>query len=130
MNNSNHKNAAGKKTDTVLGEGIVFEQALVKGCGTIRIDGQFSGTIDIKGHIILGKTGEVDGRISADSALLAGRFKGDLLVRDTLHATGTASVDGKIESGKLIVDEGAGFDGTFSVSKEPVKKTEPATKKE
>ena len=107
----------GKNTDTIIGEGIVFEDALLKGSGIIRIDGKFSGVIDIDGHVILGETGLISGDVSATSALFAGKHQGDLRVSNTLHVTSTAILTGKIETGKLIIDEGATINGTCKVNK-------------
>ena len=104
-----------KNTDTVIGEGIVFENALLKGSGVIRIDGKFTGTIDIEGHVILGETGYVSGDIIADSALFAGKFQGNLRIRSALHLTESAVITGKFETGKFIVDEGAVLNGTCNV---------------
>ena len=106
-----------KNTDALIGTGLIIEKALIKGSGAIRIDGSLTGTIDIQGRIILGETGVINGDIHADSALLAGKYSGNLNIEGTLHLTATADVTGRIESGKLIVDEGALFDGTFNVPK-------------
>jgi len=110
-----------KNTDTIIGEGIIFENALLRGSGVIRIDGKFSGTIDIEGHIILGEKGFVDGDINADSALFAGTYQGTLSIRDTLHLTATAVLSGKVETAKLIIDEGAVLTGTCNVIKAGVR---------
>ena len=111
------KMALHKNMDTIIGEGIVFENALLKGEGVIRIDGKYTGVIDIKGHIILGETGLVNGDIRADSALFAGRFQGNIYIEETLHMTETTVMNGKIETGKLIIDEGAVLNGTCNVIK-------------
>ena len=111
-----NKTVPGRNTDTIIGAGVVFENALLKGNGIIRIDGTFSGIIDIEGHIILGKTGRVIGDINADSALMAGSFQGNLYIRNTLHLTDTASLSGKVETGMLIIDEGAILDGACNVT--------------
>jgi len=108
--------ATGKNTDTIIGQGIVFENAVLKGDGVIRVEGKVSGTIDLDGHIILGETGCILGEISADSALFAGKYQGNLFVRGTLHMTSTAVLTGKVEVGKLIIDEGAKLSGTCNVT--------------
>ena len=105
-----------KNTDTIIGEGIIFEEALLKGAGVIRIDGKFTGKIDIEGHIILGESGIVLGEVIADSALFAGKYQGDLSIRGTLHLTATSVLSGRIETGKLIIDEGATLIGTCNVT--------------
>jgi len=106
-----------KNTDTIIGEGIIFENAYLRGSGVIRIEGRFSGSIDIQGHIILGETGAVSGDLCADSALFAGNYQGSLSIRDTLHLTATAVLTGNVETAKLIIDEGAVLNGSCSVMK-------------
>jgi len=108
--------AGNKNIDTIIGEGIVFENVMLKGSGVIRVEGKLSGTIDINGHIVLGETGDIKGEINADSALFAGRYQGNLNIRGTLHMTATAILTGKIEVGKLIIDEGAKLNGTCNVT--------------
>ena len=110
------KAALEKSTATVLGPGSIFEAATLKGSGGVRIDGKFSGTIDIEGHFVLGETGILDGEVRADSSLLAGKYKGNLFIKDTLHVAATANLVGRIESGKLIVDEGAAFNCVCNVA--------------
>ena len=107
----------GKNTDTVIGADIILEKATLKGGGVVRIDGQFSGTIDIQGHIAIGETGEVEGDMHAESALIAGKYRGNLNIQEVLHVTSTAALSGRVESGKLIVDEGAVFNEVTTVSK-------------
>jgi len=105
----------GNTAGTILGEGIVFEGALIKGKGPIRIDGIFSGTINIEGHIVIGETGVVTGEVFAASAVFGGRYEGDLHVKNTLHITSTANLSGLIESGRVIIDEGAIIKGSCSI---------------
>jgi cytoskeletal protein CcmA (bactofilin family) len=105
-----------KNITTIIGEGIIFENANIKGCGVIRIDGNFSGTVGIDGHIILGESGVINGDIHADSALFAGNYQGNLNIRGTLHITSTAVLSGKVETSKLIIDEGGVFNGTCNVT--------------
>ena len=114
--NKHSKAIFGTNTATVIGAEAVFESATLKGGGSIRIDGRFLGTIDIKGHIVLGETGVLDGEVQADSALFAGKYKGDLRIKDTLCLASTADITGRIEAGKLIVDEGAIFNGVCNVA--------------
>ena len=98
-----------KSAGTVIGEGSVFENAVLKGGGVVRVDGKFFGTIDIEGHVVIGESGSINGKMCADSALIAGECHGDILVRDTLHVTPTAVLSGSVETNNIIVDEGAVF---------------------
>ena len=108
---------SGKNVDTVIGEEIIFENAILKGGGVIRIDGKLSGTVDINGHISIGETGVVEGDVCADNALIAGTYKGSLNIQGVLHVTSTAVISGRVESGKLIVDEGAIFNEVTTLAK-------------
>ncbi|MCL2808319.1 MAG: polymer-forming cytoskeletal protein [Coriobacteriia bacterium] len=100
---------------TTLGEGVIFEGAMLKGKGPILIKGKFSGTINIDGHVILSETGVITGEVRAGSAVFGGTHEGDLLVKNTLHITPTANLSGKIESGKIIIDEGAVVKGSCNI---------------
>jgi len=106
-----------KNTDTIIGEGIILEDALLKGKGVVRIDGKFSGKIDIEGHLTVSQTGDVNGEIRAVNALFAGKYKGNLHITNTLHMTSTAILTGQIKTAKLIIDEGAIFNGACYVEK-------------
>ena len=105
-----------KNSNTVIGAGIVLEAAMLKGSGIVRIDGNYTGTIDIEGHLVLGESGILDGEVRADSALFAGAYQGVLHIDDTLHITSTAVLSGRIEAGTLIVDDGAVFKGDCTVT--------------
>ena len=107
-----------KSTNTIIGAGIVIEGAALKGSGVIRIDGNFHGSIDIEGHVILGESGFCSGEMRADSALFAGKYYGNLYVKETLHITSTALLSGPIETGKIIIDEGGIFNGACNVAGE------------
>ena len=105
-----------KNSNTVIGTGIVLEAAMLKGGGIVRIDGKYTGTIDIEGHLVLGESGVLDGEVRADSALFAGAYQGYLRINETLHITSTAVLSGRIEAGTLIVDDGAVFKGDCTVT--------------
>ena len=105
-----------KNMDTIIGEGIIFEDVLLKGEGVMRIDGKLSGKINISGHITLGETGSIVGDVHTDSALFAGKYQGNLNVRGVLHITSTAVITGKVEVGNIIIDEGGKVSGTLNVT--------------
>ena len=118
-----------KSIGTIIGEGVVIENATISGSGTIRIDGRFSGTIDLDGHIILGETAIVSGDINADSALFAGKYDGRLIVRNTVHLASNAHVVAHIETDKFIIDEKAIFNGSCNMGTSPAKFDKPETAK-
>jgi cytoskeletal protein CcmA (bactofilin family) len=122
MKKLNKTTAIGSGTASILiGGGIIIENASLRGSGVLRIDGEFHGSIDMDGHIILGKTGVISGDIHAESALFAGKYHGNLQIRNTLHITSTAVLNGHIDTGKLIIDEGGIFNGICNITDVTVK---------
>lgn len=102
-------------TTSTSGGGL---NALVKGTaveGTlrcesdIRVDGTIKGKLICKAKVILGPTGQIEGEITCQNAVIEGKFKGILTVKELLNIRETADVDGEISTGKLLVQSGAKF---------------------
>ena len=100
-----------KVTSTVIGNGLIIEDAKITGDGSIRIDGRLVGELDIAGNLIIGETGHVQGDISVNHMLIAGRMDGNAHCREGIHLTSTAQFNGNIEASSLVVDDGAMFTG-------------------
>ncbi|HAE14265.1 MAG: polymer-forming cytoskeletal protein [Chitinophagales bacterium] len=79
--------------------------------GDIRVEGVIRGTIKCKAKVAIGPSGLVEGDIFCKSADVEGRVKGDVEVADTLILKATSSVDGNIQTGKIVVESGARFNG-------------------
>lgn len=105
-------------TGTVIGEGIKIENGIIKGQGSIRVDGEIMSEVDIKGNIIIGETGRITGNINTVNSLIAGKIDGNVTSEQTMHLTSTAVVNGSISSAVLIVDEGARFTGNCQMAQE------------
>lgn len=83
--------------------------------GSFRIEGKVEGTIKTSGKVVIGKTGEVEGEVSCESADIEGAFKGDISVNATLVLRSTANVNGKANIDKLSVEPGAVFNATCTM---------------
>jgi len=94
---------------------------------SIRIDGKLNGKLVCKSTLTVGQSGEIEGDVEANNANISGKIKGKLIVKQKLVLESTSSLIGELKAAKLIVDEGAVFDGTShmgsngTVYKEPVK---------
>lgn len=75
----------------------------------IRIDGELVGNLDSKGKVIIGSSGFIDGKIDCQSAVVEGRFKGTLNVKELLNVKDSAQIDGEVNTGQLLVNSGAKF---------------------
>jgi cytoskeletal protein CcmA (bactofilin family) len=98
--------------------------------GDIRIEGAMSGTLKCKAKVAVGPSGKIEGDIYCKSAEVEGKIIGDIEVTDTLLLRSTAVVDGNIHTGKIIIENGAQFNGMCSMGgKEKRKNVEEAITK-
>ena len=81
----------------------------------VRIDGTVTGTFNCKKKLVLGKTALVEGQIVTQEAVIMGRIKGDIKVLGLLHLETSAVIEGSITAGKMVVEEGARYDGICKI---------------
>ena len=93
-----------------LGQGTVINGE-INSDADIRIDGIVRGNVVSKGKIVLGSTGVIEGDIRSENAYLEGRVNGNVEVNDLLILSKTSFVNGDIIIKKLVVEEGAKFNG-------------------
>ena len=77
----------------------------------IRIDGRITGTINCEGKLIIGPSGKVEGIVVCQNAVIEGYFSGDLQVKEVLDVRESATILGEIKTSKLLVQNGATFNG-------------------
>ena len=85
--------------------------------GSVRIDGKLVGDVVAKASVAVGLTGMVEGSITGKNIALAGRVKGHVTAAEKLILESKAVMRGDIRAVKLVVDEGATFDGNCGMSK-------------
>ncbi|MDC0637710.1 polymer-forming cytoskeletal protein [Flavobacteriaceae bacterium] len=90
----------------------------IQSSGFFRIDGVIEGTIEKPSKVVLGKTGQIKGKLVCGDADLEGRFEGELHVSGTLTLKSSARIQGQVVVGKLSVEPGAIFNGTCSMHAE------------
>jgi len=76
----------------------------------LRINGKFEGTLETKGNLIIGETAIVSAQITGEDITIAGKVKGKIIAL-RLSLLPTAKVEGEIRTNKLIISEGALFEG-------------------
>jgi cytoskeletal protein CcmA (bactofilin family) len=95
---------------TVVGQGARLEGTIVS-AGSLRIDGQVKGKISAEGDVSLSPQSQVEADIQAQSVTVAGKYRGNVVVRNRAELARGGRVDGNITSKSLIVAEGAVFNG-------------------
>ncbi len=104
--------------ETVLGAHTTFKGDL-KSKANVRIDGQFEGSLDIDGNILVGETARVTADIHAKFEVkVAGAVRGNVIGRK-VHLARTGRVWGDINTAALTTEEGAYIEGKISMSGHP-----------
>jgi len=62
-------------------------------------------------EVRVGRSGEIVGEVYAKAARIAGKIEGDVYIEQKLTLEETSSLNGNLTAGKLIIDEGAFFNG-------------------
>lgn len=78
----------------------------------LKINGIFSGNLDVKGTLTIGGKANVSADVTGDNVIIAGRVKGAVRVTKLLTLMPTAVLEGDIYTPKLNIVEGALFQGT------------------
>ena len=100
---TNHTNTTVIAVDTKITGEIQIESKL-------RLDGEFSGTINLKGIISVGKTGLIEGDIVSRKLIVTGCFLGTAHC-EAIEILASGKVVGQITSKVLVVERGGFFEG-------------------
>lgn len=83
-----------------------------------EIKGRYRGNLDTKGTIYIANDGFVEGNISTGTAIIAGKFKGEIIAEEKIALTNTAKLYGKVRAPSLEADSGAIFVGHLHIGKQ------------
>jgi len=98
------------RVETIIGAGTVLTGDLeIK--GTLRIDGRCEGKISSSGDVVVGESGFIVATVEARNLQVAGTVRGGIKTGGILEISATGKVYGDIEVGKVIVANGAIFQG-------------------
>ncbi len=87
----------------------------IKANGDFRIDGALKGTISVKGKLVVGPTGTIDGEIDCQNADVLGEIKGRINVSELLSLKSTAKLNCDIVTSKISIEPEALFTGNCSM---------------
>jgi len=110
---------SGGELNTFLGKGSQIAGNL-KIENSLRVDGVINGNVSTTETIILGKDGKIEGNVTAKHVILAGNVTGNILAEGKAFLETTAIVTGDIQASKLVIDEGAVFDGQCVMSENSI----------
>lgn len=101
--------------NSILGRGSAIEGNL-KVQSSMRVDGRIKGQIQVTDSLVVGKDGEIDGEIRAKNIIVGGRIKGKIFASGKVVLEAKSSFQGELKTSKLVIDDGALFDGTCTMS--------------
>src|SRR5690606_21896799 len=111
--------------ETVLGANSVLEGSL-KSSANVRLDGTFTGTLEIGGNVLVGETAQINADINAKNISIAGAVRGNVNGKK-VQLLRTGRIWGDISATALTTEEGAFIDGKIAMVKPPEEDPEPET---
>jgi len=104
--------------NTIVGKGSSLEGKL-NVQGILRVYGRVKGDVSISDSLLVSKNGELDAEIRVRNAIIAGKVKGTLVASGKVVLENNSVVVGVLKTPKLVIDEGAVFDGSCSMVDNP-----------
>lgn len=86
-------------------------EGVLSGSGDLLIEGQVSGEINGTATVSIAEGGHVDATVHGRTVVVAGRVRGDISATDKIELTPSADVAGNITSPRILIREGATFEG-------------------
>ncbi len=99
---------------SLMGKGMLWKGEMHCGSHSLRIEGTVDGTIHSEGEVTVAPTGVVTGTIHAKHLIVTGTVHGTFRIEECLEIHGTGCVEGDVEMGSLVVDEGGTLQGSCS----------------
>jgi cytoskeletal protein CcmA (bactofilin family) len=99
--------------ETVLGANSVLTGDLVASAN-VRLDGTFTGTLNIAGNVLIGETAKINADVNARNISIAGAVRGNVNGKK-VQLLRTGRVWGDISATALSTEEGAFIDGKISM---------------
>ena len=110
---------------TLLGKGTLWKGDIHTGANSLRIEGTVEGSIHGEGEVTIAPTGVVNGTIHTKHLIVTGRIEGVFKIEQCLEIHGTGWVEGDVEVGSLVVDEGGTLLGTCTRRTSPKSGMDP-----
>jgi cytoskeletal protein CcmA (bactofilin family) len=99
--------------ETVLGANSTMEGTL-RSSSNVRLDGVFTGTLEITGNVLVGETARINADINAKNISIAGAVRGNVTGKK-VQLLRTGRIWGDIRAQALTTEEGAFIDGKITM---------------
>ncbi len=82
---------------------------------TIRIDGRMKGELHCEETVIVSQGARVKANINAESAVISGEVRGDIVAKRKITLEATARVTGDLSTPGIVIQEGAKLKGRIVI---------------
>ena len=106
----------------ILAKGTIIKGTF-KSSEDLRLDGTIVGDVISEKRLVMGQSGKIEGKVFCAESAIKGRIEGELSVKGLLHLLSTAFLTGKIKAKKMIVEEGASYNGECLIGEHHFKET-------
>lgn len=104
----------------IVGPNIKLKGVEIEDCDTLVVEGYVEASMDSR-VIEIAETGVYKGKVEIDTAIVRGRFEGELTARERLVVDATGDVSGTIRYGRLAIEEGGRVHGDLDELDVPAK---------
>ncbi|KEO73066.1 bactofilin family protein [Anditalea andensis] len=95
--------------------------------GNIRIEGTVEGTIKSEKKVVIGESAKIIGNITALDIEISGFVQGEVSSSEALYLKKTAVINGDMYTKKLVVENGAVFNGICKMTDDETSPSEMDT---
>ncbi len=95
----------------IIAQGTTIQGDIISS-GDLRIEGSINGTVKVKGKVVIGETGSIEGQVQCQSADISGNAKIKLEASELTTLRATSNFSGDIITKKISIEPGAIFSGT------------------
>ncbi|MEP7200477.1 MAG: polymer-forming cytoskeletal protein [Chloroflexota bacterium] len=107
-------NKSTDKFETLLGSTASFDGHL-KCAGGVRIEGEYKGSIETDGNIVVGKSAVLTADLHGHDVLVSGKVVGNIFAQGQLAILASGKVNGDVEVGSILIEEGGVFSGKSAI---------------
>lgn len=98
----------------IIGKAITIRGNLT-GDGDLLVEGQVEGQVSLKNHLTIESTGKIDAEIRTGVLTIHGEANGQIEVDELVSLHSSAIVTGDIKAPKVIIEDGARFNGSIEM---------------
>jgi len=103
--------------NTLIGKGSVLEGKITVSSNA-RVDGKIKGDIKTSDSLVIGKQGEIEGEIIAKNLVVGGKVTGKIIAQGKVVLESNAIFKGEMKAARLVIDDGAEFDGQCTMNED------------